>query len=188
MKFFKTFVTFCNAIIVDNHIRFSCWTLFATSIFDKASTSRFNHKVLLSISDTTAPTLFDVPCQLYQLVYRVSSIWRSTNHNKWLDDFPAHFATFFNSVIAWENEAGVDDWSIIDSINDSCSVSSYIQVEDYGHWIPQDPAGKKRERRRILQDSPGNRRKWKQYSDRKSIGFVQVIYEDPWRKKNFKYI
>jgi hypothetical protein len=50
----------------------------------------------------------------------------------------------------------------------------YPQVEDYGHWIPQDPAGKKRKRRRILQESPGNRRKWKQYSDRKFVGFFPV--------------
>jgi hypothetical protein len=48
------------------------------------------------------------------------------------------------------------------------------QVEDYGHWIPQDPAGKKRERRRILRKSSGNRRKWKQYSDQKFIGFFPV--------------
>jgi len=45
------------------------WNLYSLS---------FVSMVLLSISDTTAPTLFDVPCQLYQLVYRVSSIWRST--------------------------------------------------------------------------------------------------------------
>jgi hypothetical protein len=40
--------------------------------------------VLLSISDAAAPTLFDVPCQLY---YRVSSIWRSTEvtNNQWSD-------------------------------------------------------------------------------------------------------
>jgi hypothetical protein len=37
------------------------------------------------------------------------------------------------------------------------------QVEDYGHWIPQAPEGKKRESHRILQKSTGNSRKWKQY-------------------------
>jgi hypothetical protein len=53
-------------------------------------------------------------------------------------------------------------------------LSYKTQVEDYGHWIPHDLAGKKRERRRILQESFGNRRKWKQYSDRKFIGFFPV--------------
>jgi hypothetical protein len=41
---------------------------------------------------------------------------------------------------------------------------------------PLDPAGKKRERRRILQESSGNRWKWKQYSDRKFIGFFPVDF------------
>jgi len=48
------------------------------------------------------------------------------------------------------------------------------QVEGYGHWIPQDPAGKKRESHRILQESTGNSLKWKQYSDRKFLGFFLV--------------
>jgi len=47
-------------------------------------------------------------------------------------------------------------------------------VEDYGHWIPQDPVGKKRESHRILQESNGNSRKWKQYSHRKFVGFFPV--------------
>jgi hypothetical protein len=47
-------------------------------------------------------------------------------------------------------------------------------VEDYGHWIPQDPAGKKRESHRILQKSTGNSRKWKQYSDQKFVGSFPV--------------
>jgi hypothetical protein len=44
-------------------------------------------------------------------------------------------------------------------------------VEDSGHWIPQDPAGKKRKSHQILQESTGISRKWKQYSDRKFAGF-----------------
>ncbi len=47
-------------------------------------------------------------------------------------------------------------------------------VEDYGHWIPQGPTGKKRESHRIPQESNGNSRKWKQYSDRKFVGFFPV--------------
>jgi hypothetical protein len=53
--------------------------------------------------------------------------------------------------------------------------SKEAHVEDYGHWIPQDPAGKKREIHRILQESKGNSRKWKQYSDRKFSDFFQWI-------------
>jgi hypothetical protein len=34
---------------------------------------------------------------------------------------------------------------------------STTQVDDSGHWIPQDPAGKMRESQRILQESTGNR-------------------------------
>jgi hypothetical protein len=34
------------------------------------------------------------------------------------------------------------------------------QVKDYGHWIPQE--------------STGNSRKWKQYSDQKFVGFFPV--------------
>jgi hypothetical protein len=48
------------------------------------------------------------------------------------------------------------------------------QVEDYGRRIPPDPTGKKRERHRILQESTGNSRKWKQYSRRKFIGFFPL--------------
>ncbi len=44
-------------------------------------------------------------------------------------------------------------------------------VEDSGHWIPQDPAGKKRKSHRILQESTGINQKGKQYSDRKFVGF-----------------
>ncbi len=53
-------------------------------------------------------------------------------------------------------------------------LSHATHVEDYGHWIPQDPAGKKRESHRILQESTGNSRKWKQYSNRKFFGFFPV--------------
>jgi len=45
--------------------------------------------------------------------------------NKWTDDFPAHRATFKNSCTVWPNKAGVDNWSIINCINDSCCVSLY---------------------------------------------------------------
>ncbi len=58
----------------------------------------------------------------------------------------------------------------------NCDSSAQTQVEDYGHWIPQDPAGKKRKSHRILQESPGNSRKWKQYSDRKFVGLFAVDY------------
>ncbi len=54
------------------------------------------------------------------------------------------------------------------------SIIFVTQVEDYGHWIPQDPGGKKRESHRILQKSIGNSRNWKQYSDRKFFGFFSV--------------
>jgi hypothetical protein len=48
------------------------------------------------------------------------------------------------------------------------------QVEDYGHRIPQDLAGKKQKSHWILQEGIGNRRKWKQYSNRKFSGFFPV--------------
>jgi hypothetical protein len=32
-----------------------------------------------------------------------------------------------------------------------------FQVDDSGHWIPQDPARKTRESHRILQENTGNR-------------------------------
>jgi len=54
------------------------------------------------------------------------------------------------------------------------SFATATHVEDYGHWIPQDPAGKTRKSHRILQESTGNSRQWKQYSDRKFIGFLPV--------------
>ncbi len=53
-------------------------------------------------------------------------------------------------------------------------IINITHVEDYGHWIPQDPAGKKRESHRILQESTGNSRKWKQYSNRRFFGFFPV--------------
>jgi hypothetical protein len=47
--------------------------------------------------------------------------------------------------------------SVSKSSTSTCSTCTH--VEDYGHWIPQDPAGKKRESHRILQELVGNHRK-----------------------------
>ena len=51
------------------------------------------------------------------------------------------------------------------------------QIEDYGHRIPQDPVGNKRERQQILQGSAVNRQNWKQYSNRKCIGFFSSGFQ-----------
>ena len=48
------------------------------------------------------------------------------------------------------------------------------RVNDSRIRILQDPAGKKRGNHRILQESTGNSRMWKQYSNRKIAGFFPV--------------
>ena len=45
------------------------------------------------------------------------------------------------------------------------------QLDYYGHRNRQDTIGKKRKNHRILQESNGNRRNWKQYFYRKIFGF-----------------
>jgi hypothetical protein len=53
-------------------------------------------------------------------------------------------------------------------------ISFSTQVNDYGYRIPQDLAGKTRECHRILQESTGNNRNWKQYSHRNLSDFFPV--------------
>jgi hypothetical protein len=50
----------------------------------------------------------------------------------------------------------------------------FTQIDDSGYRIQQDPAGKTRENHRILQESTGNNRKWKQYSHRNLSDFFPV--------------
>jgi hypothetical protein len=53
-------------------------------------------------------------------------------------------------------------------------IRTATQIKHYGHRIPQAPVGKERERHRILQESTGYTRHWKQYSRRKFVGIFPV--------------